>query len=97
MTAEKQREEQQQRRLVEKQRWKHLESGDNWAERFTTHESKPQPAQQVSPQATVDDAGTGVVAPPGPIDVDTSRSFSAPAVELDEPLGRYVNIGQFYT
>ena len=100
MTTEKQREEQQQRRLLEKQRWKHLESGDNWAERFTTPHSKPPPAQQASPQATVDDAAAGVASPPGPIDVDTSRSFSAPAVELDggaEPLGRYVNIGRFYT
>ena len=100
MTTEKQREEQQQRRLLEKQRWKHLESGDNWAERFTTPHSKPPPAQQASPQATVDDAAAGVASPPGLIDVDTSRSFSAPAVELDggaEPLGRYVNIGRFYT
>lgn len=91
VTAEKQREEQQQRRLQEKQRWKQLEAGDSWADRFTSHQNKPlldQPTQQVSPRATVDDTVTGVLEPPSQTEVNTSRSFSAPLDTSSEPLGR---------
>ena len=93
MTSEKQREEQQQRRLKEKQRWKQLDGDDNWADRFTSQPNKPsdQTTQQVSPRATVDDTAAVMVAPPGQMELDTSRSFSAPMGTLEgsaEPLGR---------